>query len=99
MAILSREEFFERINGRVADDSSDDAIKFVEDMSDTYNSLADRAESDTDWERRYRENDEAWRRKYRSRFFRGDAEIIADTTVNDEPEIRPEEVTFEDLFE
>ena len=99
MAILSREDFFGRVNERVAGDSSDEAIKFVEDMSDTYNSLAEQAETETDWKRKYEENDEAWRKKYQSRFFRGDAGVVLDTTQKDEPEVSAEELTIDDLFE
>lgn len=99
MAILNREEFFESINSRVADDSSDEAIKFVEDMSDTYNSLADRAEEDSEWERRYRENDEAWRRRYQNRFFRGDSNIVIENSEEIEEEVKPEDIEIDDLFE
>lgn len=98
MAILSREEFFNRINTVVGDNSSDDAISFIEDMSDTYNAMEDNSNSGAEWERRYHENDEAWRKKYSTRFFRGDA-----TIVNNEPDnpegIEPEDITIDDLFE
>lgn len=97
MAILDRENYFIRVNEMVADDGSDKAISFIEDMSDTYNALAERTEDASEWERKYRENDEAWRKKYQARFFRGDAEII--DTKEEEIELRPEEVTIEDLFE
>ena len=98
MAILNRDDFFARINSVVSDNSSDEAISFVEDMSDTYNALASQNEEAAEWERRYHENDEAWRKKYQNRFFRGDAEIIGETSTGDE-EIPPDEVTIDDLFE
>lgn len=96
MAVLSREEFFTRVNGFVGDNSSDEAISFVEDMTDTYNDIEARANGDgINWEERYRENDEAWRKKYRSRFFSGG--------VNNKPieEVKEEkkEIEIEDLFE
>lgn len=97
MAILDRENFFTRINEVVADDGSDNAISFIEDMSDTYNALSEQTADAKEWEKRYRENDEAWRKKYQARFFRGDAEII--DTKQEEVELAPEEVTIEDLFE
>ena len=103
MAVLNRDEFFERINRMVGDDSSDDAIAFIEDMSDTYNDFENRLTGDgEDWERRYRELDESWKKKYKSRFFTGKSEIIGiDEGDNDEAdsEVDPEEVQIEDLFE
>lgn len=98
MAILNRDDFFARVNSMVGENSSDEAIAFVEDMSDTYNALASQTEEAADWERRYHENDEAWRRKYQNRFFRGDAEIVVDNSGGEE-EIPPDEVTIDDLFE
>ena len=98
MAILDRDTYFKRINEIVGDNGSDEAISFVEDMSDTYNSMAERTDDAAEWERKYHENDEAWRKKYRSRFFRGDAEVINESKM-EEVELRPEEVTFDDLFE
>ena len=40
MAVLSKEDFLSRINERIAEDNSDEANKFMEDMSDTYNDMA-----------------------------------------------------------
>ena len=97
MAILDRENYFKRINEIVGDNGSDEAISFIEDMSDTYNSMADRTDDAAEWERKYKENDEAWRRKYRARFFRGDAEVI--NQREEVVETPPEEITIEDLFE
>ena len=35
MAVLSKEDFLSRINERIGEDNSDEAIEFMEDMSDT----------------------------------------------------------------
>lgn len=95
MSVLTREDFFTRLNDFVGDNSSDDAISFVEDMTDTYNDIETRANGDgTDWEQRYRENDEAWRKKYRSRFFSGTAPYPREDEIHEEKR----EITYEDLF-
>ena len=46
MAILDKESFFASIKTRVGDDVSDDAMKFIEDMTDTYNSLTEKTETE-----------------------------------------------------
>ena len=43
MPRLEREEFFNRIRERIGDDTSDDALRFMEDITDTYNELESRA--------------------------------------------------------
>lgn len=100
MAVLKRDDYFARLHERLGDDTSDDAITFLEDMTDTYNEMETRANGDgTDWEKRYHELDEAWKKRYRHRFFNGgdksivDGEIIDEKTDND-----PEEITVDDLF-
>lgn len=96
MAVLSREDFFTRINDFVGDDSSDETIAFVEDMTDTYNDIETRANGDgIDWEARYHENDEAWRKKYRSRFFSG---APMNSPIEEKVEEK-KEIEIEDLFE
>lgn len=102
MAVLTREEFFNRVNDRIGTDASDDAISFVEDMTDTFNDLERRATEGgaEDWERRYNELDASWRERYRKRFFSGDNRFMQDVTDTEETEeYAPEEVTVDDLFE
>ena len=57
MAILSREEYFNRLQDYIGEDSSDKAITLVEDMTDTYNSFADRKDDGDEWKKKYEEND------------------------------------------
>lgn len=96
MAVLKREDFFTRINEFVGDRSDDDSIKFVEDMTDTYNEMEKAAEGDgTDWEKRYKENDEAWRKKYRSRFFSGATHYVPEEKIEE----KEKEIEIDDLFE
>lgn len=96
MAILNRDDFFNRIHEQIGSDTSDEAIAFVEDMSDTYNSLESRANGDgEDWEKKYHELDEAWKKKYRHRFFNGGDRSVVDES---EDETRKEDITIDELF-
>lgn len=100
MAVLSREEFFARLDARLANDTSDDGIAFLEDMTDTYNDLEHKATGDgVDWESKYRDLDESWKKRYRHRFFSGggnEMRVEGETVVVDE--YSPEDVKVDDLF-
>ena len=99
MPVLNRDEFFDRIHQRVGTDNSDEAIKFIEDMSDTYNALEERANGDgTDWEKKYRELDESWKKKYTHRFFSGGANYTPPETEEKEKK-DGSSITIDDLFE
>lgn len=92
MIIATREEYLKRIGDRIGD--TDEDIAFLEDMTDTYDSLYSEADKDT-IQRLTAENDEL-RRKYKERFF-------APSKQADEPDEpdEPEHTTmmsFEDLF-
>ena len=102
MSVLEREAFFERVQNRIGDDTSDEAIQFIEDMTDTYNDLENRAVGDgTDWEQKYKELDESWKKKYAHRFFSsaGTARIGNEPIEKDEYNDNKEKITYSDLFE
>lgn len=91
MAIRTKEEILESIRTRIGDDTSDEALALVEDVSDTMDSLSS-TESEG-WKTKYEENDAAWRQKYRDRFYSTGKE---DEDKDDDP---PRQIrTFEDLF-
>ena len=99
MAILSRDDFFNRLQDYVGDDSSDRAISLVEDMTDTYNSFAERKDDSDEWEKKYYDNDRSWRERYRRRFFTGTSAIPGTDEMEDEGEkITPENIKVDDLF-
>lgn len=101
MAQLNRDQFFARIQQRIGDDASEDAISFLEDMTDTYNGLEQQASGDgINWEQRYHDNDRAWAAKYRSRFFSGDTRNSSpsDAGADEEDGYNPDEVTVDKLF-
>lgn len=103
MAILSKEEFFSSIHDRVGADTSDEAITFIENLTDTYNSLERQAKGDgINWEQKYKELDESWKKKYSHRFFNGGCSDYVpndpNTNTDEGEEYDPESVKFDDLF-
>lgn len=102
MAILNRDDFFNRVNAMIGTDTSDDSMAFIEDMTDTYNDMESRANGDgIDWKARYDELDKSWRDKYKRRFFStggysnyGGAREEEENSESD----RAEKITINDLF-
>ena len=92
MAVKTVDEIMAKVRERIGEDDSDEAIGFIEDISDTLESLSN-AE---DWKTKYEENDKKWREKYRDRFFTSKEEVEEDDI--EEPEEK-EKKKFEDLFE
>ena len=90
MAIKTIEELMGAVRARVGEDTSDEAIAFVEDVSDTLTSLSN-AE---DWKKRYEDNDAEWRRRYQDRFF--NPEKPNEPELDHDPE--PKKLTFDELF-
>lgn len=102
MAVLSKEDFMKRVQERIGEDSSDEALSFVEDMSDTYNDMETRTNgvNEEEWQKKLDDLDASWRDKYKARFFEGQ------TTPQEAKEEQTEDikddgesVTFDDLFE
>lgn len=94
MAVRTKQELLDAVRARLGDDTSDEAIAFVEDFNDTINDYENKANNDnTNWKEKYEQNDKEWRTKYRERFFSGTpAQEI------DEPEDKPKKMTYEELF-
>lgn len=96
MAVKSREEIIATLSSRMNTDMSDEAIAFIEDVSDTLSDLESRATGDgKDWKSEAERIDREWREKYIARFSgNGD---------DDEPDPVPrnnerKHLSFEDLF-
>lgn len=94
MAIRTREELLNAVRERIGDDTSDEALAFIEDVQDTINNYENNTNNDgTDWKKKYEDNDKEWRTKYRDRFFHGGVE-----QDDDEPDTPPKRLTFDELF-
>lgn len=99
MSVLTKNELMEKVKNFLGDDTSDEALEIIEDISDTVE-----AGNSEDWKQKYEENDKKWREKYRDRFFNGDNNDDTDNekpkeTENKESEKEQEKLlTFENLF-
>lgn len=72
MAVRTRDEILTSIRTHFGEDTSDETLALVEDITDTINDFENKANNNGEnWKQRYEENDAAWRKKYRDRFFSG----------------------------
>lgn len=93
--IKKKSELLDSIKAKFGDDTSDEAIALIEDVSDTLDDYDSKVADSTDWKQKYEENDAQWRQKYTDRFFNsGDNDVPPDENKNDKPEVK----TFDDLF-
>lgn len=96
MAVRTKDELLEAVKTHYGDDTSDDAITFIEDISDTLNDYESKVNSSGDWETKYNE----LAVKYKERFF-DDGKKDKDPKDNTDPDpddyVVPE--TYDDLFE
>lgn len=99
MAVRTKEELLETIRARVGEQTDDETISFLEDVTDTLADFETRANGDGEnWEQRYKDNDAEWRKKYTERFFSSEPTELTEPT---DPNPKDEEMkpkTFEDLF-
>ena len=94
MAVRNKEEILEAIKTRVGEQTDDETISFLEDVSDTFTDLETRANGDgEDWKTKSEENDKSWRERYTNRFFSKEPE--PEPKPEPEPEVKK---TFSDLF-
>lgn len=100
MSIKTKDEILSSIRERFAEDNSDEAIAFLEDVSDTLADLENRAKGDgVDWKAKAQEIDSSWREKYKARFFTKSNEDDNDDDNDNENEfIEQKSMKFEDLF-
>lgn len=101
MAVRSIAEILESVQTRLGEDTSDEAIAFVEDITDTLNDFENKTKDEEDWKKKYEENDASWRKKYKDRFFGGgrpSEEEIEDDFEDIEKDEEKTVKTFEDLF-
>lgn len=99
MAIKDRDSILAAIKQMIGDNTSDEALAILEDLTDTFNNFEELVSDTTDWKQKYNELDETWRKRYRERFFSGTTpeEVLEEQQedIIDDAENR----SFEDLFE
>lgn len=101
MAVLSKDDFFDRLRTVVGDDVSDDAIKLVEDFTDTYTDLEARASSDDSeaLKEQLEKERASWAKLYKDRFFSSPVPASApQPTAKEIEQERAETITVDDLF-
>lgn len=111
MAVLSKNDLMKKLQTMIGDNDSDEALAFLEDVTDTFEDLSKKegVSSSNEWEAKYKDMeqkynnlDKEWREKYKSRFFEGSSDNnIGDSNINTEPEGSEDESpeNFDDLFE
>lgn len=89
MAVRTKDELMTSLKDFLGDNTSDEAISLVQDISDT---LAEsNAETVEQLRQQITDQDNAWRKKYRDRFF-----SAPEKEDEEEPPKRPR--TFDELF-
>lgn len=98
--ILKREQFMSAIGEYVGDDNSEQALQFIENVTDTFNDLEKRAVNGEDFVPKaelQKVNDE-WAKKYKERFLQGTPQIIDSQTGNEPDDESEKPLLFENLF-
>lgn len=96
MAVKTKEEIIEELEPRVGEQTDDETIAFLEDITDTLTYLETKAKGDgTDWKTKYEENDAEWRKKYTERFYSSDPNPDPKPPKLDDT---PKPKTFGELF-
>lgn len=95
MAIKSCEELLKSLNSLIGDNSTDENLAILEDLTDTLKDYEEKTADQTEWKAKYEQNDADWRKKYRERFMSGE-------TIKEEQEEDVEKdsksLTFDSLF-
>ena len=102
MAILSREDYLERLNTLVGEDNTDEALQIIEDFTDTFDNLGTQNDNNDNenWKQKYEELDATWRQKYRDRFMNSqttEEDVIEEQEDNVKADGELKE--YDDLFE
>ena len=96
MAVKSKDELLASIKSKFGDDTSDETITLLEDISDTL----DTVKEGVDWQKKFEDNDKMWREKYTSRFFDAPAPTPTPTPTPSptDDEDKAEDIKINDLF-
>lgn len=105
MAIRTTEELVTAVNA-LFPEASDDALAFLEDLTDSMNARPtepERDENGVSWKERYEQNDREWRERYRDRFMNGGADDGNGTDIRVDVDDAPDNIveppqTYDELF-
>ena len=99
MAVLTREQFMEKLNTLTDGKTDDDTLTMIQDFSDTFKSLEEKEDVEAvrgEYEEKLKTLDETWRNKYRDAFFNGTEEKKEEEEEEEEEKEEPHK--YEDLF-
>ena len=96
MAVRTREEIIADISARCGADNSDEVIALIEDVTDTFSDLEQRASGDgKDWKAEAERIDKEWREKYVARFTSGGSD---DDDIGGQSNEDKKDYSFDKLF-
>lgn len=93
MAVKTKEEILELVKTRIGDDSSEEALSFIEDITDTLTDREKQISESGEWKNKY----DDLSKKYKERFFEGD-KTPPSNQDDDDDEGQKKITRFEDLF-
>ena len=94
MSVKTKDELLKTFDNIIGENTTDESISFLEDITDTLDTLSKKDE--TDWKAKYEESEASWKKKYHDRFF---AEAVSsEETSNELEEDSKPKVRYEDLF-
>ena len=93
--VKTREEIIAQLTAHIGENTSDESIALIEDVTDTLTDFETRLNGDgKDWEAEYHKLDKEWRDKYINRFSTG-----KDPEDGEETQLEQKNYTYESLFE
>ena len=95
--VKTRDELLSSIRTAFGDNTDDAALSVIEDITDTFSDLENKAKGDgKDWKAEAERIDKEWRQKYHDRFFNPPEKEEVDPLDAGSP--TPKVYRFEDLF-
>lgn len=97
MAVKDMDSILSAVKQMIGDNTSDEAIALMEDITDTITDYETKVADKTNWKAKYDEVDASWRRKYIERFSGKTGEENKneqEEQIKDDGEIR----SFDELF-
>ena len=96
MAVRNKADLLTALNGFIGENTSDDAISLIEDVTDTFTAFEGKDEGE-DWKVKYDQLDADWRKRYKDRFFNSPGGAVEDNKEDLIEESKAKD--FDDLFE
>jgi hypothetical protein len=92
----SKEELLSAISAILGDNTSDEALTIIEDISDSFET----SQPDEDWKVKYDQLDADWRKRYKERFF-SEGTTHREAVEEQEENVKEdgEKKTYDELFE